>query len=93
MIAFKFLFSLFFQNQLIDPAIKGTLNVVKSCAKSPSVKQVILTSSVAAVLYNGRPRTPEVVVDETWFSDPDFLRENEVCVIFFCLNLPVYQEE
>ncbi|RZB73829.1 Cinnamoyl-CoA reductase 1 isoform B [Glycine soja] len=65
------------QNQLIDPAIKGTLNVVKSCAKSPSVKQVILTSSVAAVLYNGRPRTPEVVVDETWFSDPDFLRENE----------------
>ncbi|CAJ1934026.1 unnamed protein product [Sphenostylis stenocarpa] len=65
------------QKQLLDPAIKGTLNVVKSCAKSTSVKRVVLTSSVAAVLYNGRPRTPEVVVDETWFSDTNFLRENE----------------
>ncbi|XP_020206223.1 cinnamoyl-CoA reductase 1 [Cajanus cajan] len=62
------------QSQLIDPAVKGTLNVFKSCAKSTSVKRVVLTSSVAAVLYNGRPRTPEVVVDETWFSDPNILR-------------------
>ncbi|XP_057456783.1 cinnamoyl-CoA reductase CAD2-like [Lotus japonicus] len=66
------------QAELIDPAVKGTLNVVKSCAKSPSVKRVVLTSSMAAVLYNGRPRTPEVVVDETWFSNPNFLREQEM---------------
>ncbi|KAJ1410236.1 hypothetical protein SESBI_22150 [Sesbania bispinosa] len=66
------------QAELIDPAVKGTLNVVKSCAKSPSVKRVVLTSSIAAVLYNGRPKTPEVVVDETWFSNPDFLREHEM---------------
>ncbi|KAJ1410228.1 hypothetical protein SESBI_22142 [Sesbania bispinosa] len=65
------------QAELIDPAVKGTLNVCKSCVKSPSVKRVVLTSSIAAVLYNGRPRTPEVVVDETWFSNPDFLREQE----------------
>lgn len=67
-----------FQAQLIDPAVKGTLNVVKSCAKSPSVKRVVLTSSIAAVLYSEKPRTPEVVVDETWFSDPNILREFEV---------------
>jgi len=66
---------------LIDPALTGTLNVVKSCAKSTSVKRVVLTSSVATVLYNGKPRTPEVVVDETWFSDPNILKENEVCAI------------
>ncbi|GAU22587.1 hypothetical protein TSUD_93550 [Trifolium subterraneum] len=66
------------QTQLIDPAVKGTLNVLKSCAKSPSVKRVILTSSIAAALYNGKPRTPEVVVDETWFSNSDFLRENKM---------------
>ncbi|RDX84344.1 Tetraketide alpha-pyrone reductase 1, partial [Mucuna pruriens] len=65
------------QSELIDPAIKGTLNVVKSCAKSSSVKRVVLTSSFAAVLYNGRPHTPEVVVDETWFSDPNFLKEHQ----------------
>ncbi|WVZ01711.1 hypothetical protein V8G54_022517 [Vigna mungo] len=65
------------QKELIDLAVKGTLNVVKSCAKSTSVKRIVLTSSFAAVLYNGRPRAPEVVVDETWFSDPNILRENE----------------
>ncbi|KAI4332125.1 hypothetical protein L6164_017059 [Bauhinia variegata] len=32
----------------------------------------------AAVLYTGKPRTPEVVVDETWFSHPDICRELEV---------------
>ncbi|XP_054796680.1 phenylacetaldehyde reductase-like isoform X2 [Prosopis cineraria] len=65
------------QTELIDPAVKGTLNVLKSCAKSPYVKRVILTSSLAAVVYNGRPMTPEVVVDETWFSNPDICRENK----------------
>ncbi|TKY67828.1 Tetraketide alpha-pyrone reductase 1 [Spatholobus suberectus] len=66
------------QAELIDPALKGTLNVLKSCAKSPSVKRVVLTSSISAVAFNGRPKTPEVVVDETWFSDPDFCRELEL---------------
>ncbi|EEF48916.1 phenylacetaldehyde reductase [Ricinus communis] len=64
--------------ELIDPAVKGTLNVLNSCAKTPSVKRVVLTSSIAAVAYNGKPRTPEVVVDETWFSDPDFCRESKL---------------
>ncbi|KAL2328797.1 hypothetical protein Fmac_022224 [Flemingia macrophylla] len=63
------------QSQLIDPAMKGTLNVLKSCAKSTSVKRVVLTSSAASVLYTGRPLTPEVVVDETWFSDPNIVRK------------------
>ncbi|KAL9260524.1 Phenylacetaldehyde reductase-like protein [Drosera capensis] len=63
------------QTELLDPAVKGTLNVLGSCAKFPSIKRVILTSSVAAVAYNRRPRTPEVVVDETWWSDQEMLRE------------------
>ncbi|KAL7084536.1 hypothetical protein ACP275_14G229100 [Erythranthe tilingii] len=63
------------QTELIDPALKGTLNVLGSCAKTPSIKRVVLTSSVAAVAYNSKPRTPEVVVDETWWSDPEICRE------------------
>ncbi|CAI0450126.1 unnamed protein product [Linum tenue] len=59
------------QKELIDPAVKGTLNVLNSCAKTQSIKRVVLTSSIAAVAYNGKPRTPEVVLDETWFSNPD----------------------
>ncbi|XP_065867222.1 phenylacetaldehyde reductase [Euphorbia lathyris] len=66
------------QAELIDPAVKGTLNVLNSCAKVPSVKRVVLTSSIAAVAYNGKPRTPEVVVDETWVSDPDFCRASKL---------------
>lgn len=34
------------QKQLVDPAVKGTLNVLGSVAKSKSVKRVVLTSSV-----------------------------------------------
>ncbi|KAK2993817.1 hypothetical protein RJ640_027695 [Escallonia rubra] len=64
-----------FQTEFIDPALNGTLNVLKSCAKASSVKRVILTSSIAAVALNGRPLTPEVVVDETWSTDPDFCKD------------------
>ncbi|KAL0459188.1 UNVERIFIED_CONTAM: Cinnamoyl-CoA reductase 1 [Sesamum latifolium] len=63
------------QADLIDPALKGTLNVLGSCAKTPSVKRVVLTSSIVAVFFNGKPRTPEVVVDETWWSDPEFCKQ------------------
>lgn len=63
------------QAELLDPAVKGTLNVLKSCSKAPSLQRVVLTSSMAAVAYNRQPRTPEVVVDESWFSDPDLCRQ------------------
>ncbi|KAM3733916.1 hypothetical protein ACB098_11G174200 [Castanea mollissima] len=58
------------QLELIDPAVKGTLNVLRSCAKVHSIKRVIVTSSMAAVMFNKKPLTPDVVIDETWFSDP-----------------------
>ncbi|KAK4841165.1 hypothetical protein QYF36_000003 [Acer negundo] len=61
-----------FQADIVDTAVKGTLNVLKSCVKSPSVKRVIYTSSMAAVMCNEKPLTPNTVVDETWFSDPAF---------------------
>ncbi|GJZ72566.1 cinnamoyl-CoA reductase 1-like protein, partial [Tanacetum coccineum] len=41
------------------------------------INRVVVTSSVAAVAYNGRPTAPEVVVDETWYSDPDVCKENK----------------
>ncbi|XP_022754236.1 cinnamoyl-CoA reductase 1-like [Durio zibethinus] len=62
------------QAELLDPAVKGTLNVLNSCAKTSSVKRVVLTSSMAAVAYNEKPRTPDVVIDETWFTDPDYCK-------------------
>ncbi|KAG6713509.1 hypothetical protein I3842_05G157100 [Carya illinoinensis] len=66
------------QAELIEPAVKGTLNVLRSCAKVSSVKRVVITSSMAAVVYNGKPLTPDVLVDETWFSDPAFCEESKL---------------
>ncbi|XP_023745936.1 phenylacetaldehyde reductase [Lactuca sativa] len=63
------------EKELIEPALKGTLNVLGSCSKASSVKRVVVTSSLAAVAFNARPKTPEVVIDETWFSDPKFCKE------------------
>ncbi|MCF8233867.1 MAG: aldehyde reductase [Bacteroidales bacterium] len=37
------------QKELIDPALKGTRNVLNAATKSGTVKKVVLTSSVAAV--------------------------------------------
>ncbi|XP_049347980.1 phenylacetaldehyde reductase-like [Solanum verrucosum] len=66
------------QAELLDPAVKGTLNLLGSCAKAPSVKRVVLTSSIAAVAYSGQPRTPEVVVDESWWTSPDYCKEKQL---------------
>nr|KAJ0209965.1 hypothetical protein LSAT_V11C400169050 [Lactuca sativa] len=64
--------------QLLDPAVKGTLNVLKSAAKVPSLKRVVLTSSIAAVLYGVKPPDFGAVVDETWFSDPETCEQKEL---------------
>ncbi|KAI3744029.1 hypothetical protein L1987_57101 [Smallanthus sonchifolius] len=58
------------QAQLLNPAVKGTRNVLKSAAKVQSIKRVVLTSSMAAVAFGSRLRESGDVVDETWFSDP-----------------------
>lgn len=49
------------QRDLIDPALKGTTNVLGSVAKSKdSVKRVVLTSSVAAVRSTKSPGEPVI---------------------------------
>ncbi|GAB4835238.1 hypothetical protein Ancab_000147 [Ancistrocladus abbreviatus] len=65
------------QAEILEPAVKGTLNVLGSCAKFQSVKRVVLTSSMIAVLHSDRQLSPEVVVDESWFSDPEVLEKSE----------------
>jgi len=62
--------------ELLDPAVNGTLNVLRSCKKA-SIKRVVVTSSMAAVAYNGKPRTPDVVVDETWFSSAELCEKTQ----------------
>ncbi|KAL9234790.1 hypothetical protein vseg_009616 [Gypsophila vaccaria] len=62
------------EEDIIAPAVSGTLNVLASCAKNPTVIRVVFTSSMAAVQFNDRPQPPEVVVDETWWSNPEICK-------------------
>lgn len=78
-------FVLFCQVELIDPALKGTFNVLRSCVKVPSIKRVVITSSMAAVAFNGKPLAPDVIIDESWFSDPAVCEKSKVCIeVVFC---------
>ncbi|KAH0861839.1 hypothetical protein HID58_079050 [Brassica napus] len=58
------------QAELIEPAVKGTINVLATCTKVSSVKRVILTSSMATLHSPNFPLGPNVLLDETTFSDP-----------------------
>ncbi|TYG75801.1 hypothetical protein ES288_D03G061600v1 [Gossypium darwinii] len=58
------------QAEMVEPVVKGTLNILGSYAKVPSIKGVLITFSIAAVILIGKPLADDVVVDETWFSDP-----------------------
>ncbi|KMT14529.1 hypothetical protein BVRB_4g072990 [Beta vulgaris subsp. vulgaris] len=62
------------QVDLLDPAVKGTLNVLVSCKKFPTIRRVILTSSTATSIFTGTTLAPDVMVDETWFSDPEICK-------------------
>ncbi|KAK1364742.1 Cinnamoyl-CoA reductase 1 [Heracleum sosnowskyi] len=63
---------------LVDPAVKGTLNVLQSCTKVPYIERVVITSSMASVMVTGKSLKPGVVMDETWFSSPALCEEQKL---------------
>ena len=60
------------QHDLVDPALKGTLNVLQACGKSGSVKKVVLTSSVAAVF--DEPISGRVYTEKDWNETSSLVR-------------------
>lgn len=64
------------QKQLLDPGIKGTLNVLEAAHKA-KVRRVVLTSSVSAIIPN--PKWPVgKPLDENCWTDLDYCRENGI---------------
>ncbi|KAH9503821.1 hypothetical protein Btru_063923 [Bulinus truncatus] len=55
------------ENELIKPAVDGTLNVLKAAAENGIVKRVVLTSSVAAVAACGGNSIP--YNEQNWADD------------------------
>ncbi|XP_010245914.1 PREDICTED: bifunctional dihydroflavonol 4-reductase/flavanone 4-reductase-like [Nelumbo nucifera] len=63
------------ENEVIKPAINGILNVMRSCAKAKTVKRIVFTSSIAAVM---RQEHPPPMYDESHWSDIDFVRRTKM---------------
>jgi dihydroflavonol-4-reductase len=52
------------QRDLIDPAVQGTLNVLRACARASGIGRVVLTSSMAAV--TDEPDSTHVLTEADW---------------------------
>jgi len=52
------------QTDLVDPALKGTLNVLRACEKASTVQRVVLTSSGAAITDS--PEPGKVYTEKDW---------------------------
>lgn len=63
--------------ELMEPAVKGTLNVLKACSEA-KVKRVVFVSSIAAILVN--PNWPAgQMKDENCWSDKEYCKKTDVC--------------
>jgi nucleoside-diphosphate-sugar epimerase len=58
------------EDELIRPAVDGTMRVLRACADNGSVRRVVLTSSIVAITI-GPDRDSELVHTEADWSDPD----------------------
>uniref|UniRef100_A0A7N0T1Z0 NAD-dependent epimerase/dehydratase domain-containing protein n=1 Tax=Kalanchoe fedtschenkoi TaxID=63787 RepID=A0A7N0T1Z0_KALFE len=62
---------------MVEPAVNGTLNVLRSCKRSPSLRRVVLTSSSSAV----RARDdidPDVPLDESSWSSVELCQRFQI---------------
>lgn len=60
------------------PALKGSMNVLRACTKSPSVKRVVMTSSCSAIRYDYNRNEKDPPLDETVWSNIEYCREYKV---------------
>ncbi|KAK8575842.1 hypothetical protein V6N13_032847 [Hibiscus sabdariffa] len=61
--------------QMVEPAVNGTKNVIMAAAKA-KVRRVVFTSSIGTV-YMDPNRSPDVVVDESCWSDLEFCKNTK----------------
>ena len=74
--------------EVVEPAVKGTLNVLKACSEA-NIKRVVFVSSVAAVFMN--PNWPKgQVKDETCWSDSEYCKATNN---WYCFSKTVAEKE
>ncbi|GMH13486.1 hypothetical protein Nepgr_015327 [Nepenthes gracilis] len=63
--------------EILEPAVKGTLNVLRSCKKNPSLRRVVLTSSSSTVRIR-EDFDPKVPLDESSWSSMELCERFKV---------------
>lgn len=57
------------QKDLVDPAVQGTRNVLNQATKTPSVKRVVVTSSIGAIITDASDSSKapnQTVTEDVW---------------------------
>lgn len=79
------------QKEFIEPAVRGTQNVLDACIKA-KVKRAVVVSSVGAVLFN--PKWPkDKPMDEECWSDPEYCKEAKTKLSNYCLAKTIAESE
>jgi len=65
------------QTQILEPAVKGTLNVLRSCRKNAALGRVVLTSS-SSTLRIRDDFDPNIPLDESSWSSLEFCEKLQV---------------
>lgn len=60
------------KKDLVDPAVNGTINVLKACANAPGVKRVVVTSSMAAI--TDEPTDDHPLTEADWNTKSSLTR-------------------
>ncbi|EES14250.1 hypothetical protein BDA96_07G219000 [Sorghum bicolor] len=67
------------KEEMLNSAINGTLNVLRSCKKNPSLRRVVLTSSSATVrIKDEADLPPNVLLDETSWSSIEYCESLQI---------------
>lgn len=67
---------LILKEEMVEPAVIGTKNVIVAAAEA-KVRRVVFTSSIGAVTMDPN-RGPDTVVDESCWSDLEFCKNTKV---------------
>lgn len=68
---------------MIEPAVKGTTNVLEASLEA-KVQRLVFVSSIVAISIN--PNLPkDKVIDESYSSDKDYCKRTRVCKFITCV--------